>query len=71
MGSSFYLIDESAADYPHADTSPLSFDTALAQAEALVQRGHAVRVLYSEDATPAEIQRLTEQGIPAELASTA
>jgi 2-methylisocitrate lyase-like PEP mutase family enzyme len=66
----FYVIDESDG-YLAGEARPLGFDEAIERAEALVNGGRPVKVLYTEEASQTEITRFVSQGVPTELVSGA
>jgi hypothetical protein len=64
----FYVVDESEGLSVDGNVTPLEFDTALQQARTLVERGHNVRVMYTDSASQMQLTQLTSLGIPTGLA---
>jgi len=65
--ATFYVLEQDAPA-ASSDAIPVSFEEAFAEAERLTAGGHAVHVLYTEDATQMQLTRFAEAGIRTSLA---
>lgn len=65
--ATFYVLEQ---DDPttSSDAIPVSFEDAFAEAERLTASGHAVHVLYTDEASQMQLTRFAEAGIRTSLA---
>ncbi|WP_457584763.1 hypothetical protein [Ensifer canadensis] len=65
--AAFYVLEQ---DDPtvSSDAIPVSFEQAFKEAQRLTTSGHAVHVLYTEEASQMQLTRFAEAGIRTSLA---